>query len=112
MSKRFFEKGAPNDGNGGGRRAGSRNRLQTSFLEALAEDLSVHGIGAIRVARVEKPIEYLKVIASVLPRELQIETNAVAEMTDEDIAGYLAILQRMQMKKEKEETSDEQPTEH
>ena len=56
-----------NDGHGGGRPAGSRNKLQGDFLKVLAADFAEFGAGVIRIARIEKPVEYLKVIASVLP---------------------------------------------
>jgi hypothetical protein len=101
---RHFQRGVPNDGHGGGRRAGSRNKLQTDFLVALAADFAEDGAGVIKIARIEKPVEYLKVIASVLPRELQIETSALSDMSDEDLAGHISLLQRMQMgKKEQQE---------
>jgi hypothetical protein len=96
---RHFQRGIPNDGHGDGRRAGSRNKLQTDFLVALAADFAEHGAGVIRIARIEKPVEYLKVIASVLPRELQIETSALSDMSDEDLAASLATLQRLQLDK-------------
>jgi hypothetical protein len=69
------------------------------FLKALAADFTQHGAGVIRIARIEKPVEYLKVIASVLPRELQIETSALADMSDEDLAAHISLLQRMQQRK-------------
>jgi hypothetical protein len=94
---KYFQRGISNDGNGGGRRAGARNRLQTTLLEALAADFEEHGAGVIRIARVEKPVEYLKVIVSVLPRELIVEQSNLAELTDEQIAGYIGVLQQMQI---------------
>ena len=95
-NKKLFQSG--NDGHGGGRRAGARNKLQTKLLEALAADFEEHGEGVIRICRVEKPVEYLKVIVSVLPRELIVEQSNLAELTDEQVAAYIGILQTMQMK--------------
>jgi hypothetical protein len=66
MSRNRFLPG--NNGHGGGRPLGSRNKLQGDFLKALAADFAEHGAGVIKIARIEKPIEYLKVIASVLRR--------------------------------------------
>jgi hypothetical protein len=96
MSKRFLP---GNDGHGGGRPIGSRNKLQGDFLKALAADFAEHGAGVIRITRIEKPVEYLKVIASVLPRELQIETSALSDISDEDLAAHISLLQRMQQRK-------------
>src|SRR5512132_1827869 len=54
----------------GGRRKGSRDRIETKMLEAIARDFEEHGEEAIRICRVERPNEYLKLVASLLPREL------------------------------------------
>jgi len=97
LSKRFFQPGVPNDGHGGGRRTGARNKLQTTLLEELAADFEEHGAGVIRICRVEKPVEYLKVIVSVLPKELIVEQSNLAELTDEQVAAYIGILQTMQV---------------
>jgi hypothetical protein len=45
---------------GPGRPAGSRDRLQRQFLYSLAEDFEKHGVGAIRICRVEgsSPVPY------------------------------------------------------
>jgi hypothetical protein len=91
--RKVFQPG--NDGHGGGRRAGSRNKLQTDFLEALAADFAEHGAGVIRIARVEKPIEYLKVIASVLPKEFVVEQSVLVDLSDEELGQHIALLQRM-----------------
>jgi hypothetical protein len=78
MFKRF-EPGNP----GGGRPRGAKNRLHRSFVEALHADFEEHGPAAIRICRTEDPTNYLRVIASILPRELSIETAAVDLTYDE-----------------------------
>jgi hypothetical protein len=111
MSKdQYFRRGVSNDGNGGGRRAGARNKLQTKLLEELAADFEEHGAGVIKIARIEKPIEYLKVIASVLPKELIVEQGVLADLSDEEIAAHLSLLQRMQVKAAAERAEPEQET--
>src|SRR5262245_62025238 len=62
----------PGNSFGQGRRAGSRNKLQHKFLTALQEDFDKEGDKVIRIARIEKPIEYLKLIAGLMPKELLI----------------------------------------
>jgi Family of unknown function (DUF5681) len=57
-------------GNPAGRPAGAKNRLQGDFLHALAEDFREHGREAIRIMRIERPAEYVKVVASLMPNEL------------------------------------------
>jgi hypothetical protein len=70
-------------GNPKGRPKGSRNKLGEAFVEALHESFQKHGPETIEAVRVEKPDQYLKVIASLLPKEFKIE--AVTELTDEQL---------------------------
>lgn len=78
----------------GGRPQGVRNRLQHDFLKALQEDFAEHGAAVVRIARIEKPIDYLKVIAAVLPKELIFTDNKLAEFSDEEIAEMLASIRK------------------
>jgi len=57
----LFEKGRAKTG---GRRKGARDRIGTAFLEELAKDFEEHGAGIIKIARIERPTEYLKIVAS------------------------------------------------
>jgi hypothetical protein len=103
MSKRFLP---GNDGHGGGRPIGSRNKLQGDFLKALAADFAEHGAGVIRIVRIEKPVEWLKCIVAVLPKEMIIEQGVLGDLSDEDLAAHISLLQRMQAgKKEQQETT-------
>lgn len=63
---RPFQPGNP------GRPKGSRNKLGESFITELYEDFQEHGPSVIKAVREEKPDQYLKVIASVLPKELDV----------------------------------------
>ena len=93
MSERNTETGRFLTGNsGGGRPKGSRNKLGEQFLSALAEDFAEHGHEAIVACREEKPTEYVKVIAGLLPKELRVQKDPVNEMSDEEIADVLDIL--------------------
>jgi hypothetical protein len=78
-------------GNPAGRPAGAKNRLQGDFLTALAEDFRAHGIEAIRIMRVERPAEYVKCIASLMPKEFLVtQDNALSDLTDEQLEHALA----------------------
>lgn len=59
-------------GNPAGRQKGSRNKLGEAFIEALHDDFQQHGIETIQRVRNEKPDQYLKVVAGLLPKELKI----------------------------------------
>lgn len=81
------EKGRFVTGNiGGGRPKSSRNKLGEAFIEALKDDFEEHGVAAIQVVRAEKPDQYLKVIASLLPKDVNLNLNDNSEMTDDELA--------------------------
>jgi hypothetical protein len=77
---------------GPGRPRGSRNLLQRRFIEALAKDFEENGEPVIRIVRMEEPATYLKLIASVLPKEFLIETREIEHMSDEEIKSALDAL--------------------
>lgn len=72
-------------GNPAGRPKGSRNKLGEAFLEDMLADWEANGPAAIREVRETKPDAYLKVVASILPRDLNINVNQTDHMTDEQL---------------------------
>lgn len=78
------EKGRFLTGNGGGGRPkGSRNKLGEQFLSDLYDDWQEHGRAVIETVRAEKPDVYLKTVASILPRQIQVDNKT--DMTDEQL---------------------------
>jgi len=69
----------------GGRRKGSRDRICTALLEAIAKDFEQHGEEAVKIARVERPVEYLRVVASLLPKEFEITDNRLKDIPDDEL---------------------------
>src|SRR5262245_53578863 len=65
----LFQPGRPKTG---GRTKGTRNKLGSVFLEKLLKEFDEHGEEAIRICRVERPHEFLKIVASILPKEFEI----------------------------------------
>lgn len=59
----------------GGRPVGSRNKLGEVFLKALHEDFLDHGVETIRKARIEDPVAYIKIIASLLPKDFKLDAS-------------------------------------
>jgi len=57
-------------GNPAGRPKGARSKLGEAFLKEMLADFERGGAAAIIKVRDEKPADYLKVIASILPKEL------------------------------------------
>src|SRR5262245_59226905 len=70
-----FEKGQ--SGNPNGRPKGSRNKLSEAFLQALSADFNDHGTAVIEKVRAEKAHEYLKIVALLVPK--QVELDGVAQ---------------------------------
>lgn len=76
-------------GNPSGRPIGARNKLSEDFVEALRVDFEAHGRDAIVKTRTEKPDQYLKVIASLLPRDVNLTVNEFEGKSDDDIRREL-----------------------
>jgi hypothetical protein len=68
-----------------GRPKGARNKLGEAFLEAMHDDFEKHGAAAIVRVRDEKPDQYLKVIASILPKDLNVNINQMDDLTDDQL---------------------------
>ena len=62
-----FKRGKP------GRPKGSRNKLSEDFLKALADDFEKHGVDTIVAARESDPVAYVRMIAGLLPKEINAE---------------------------------------
>jgi hypothetical protein len=72
-------------GNPNGRPKGARNKLGEAFLEDLLASWEANGPAVITRVIDEKPEQYLKVVASLMPKDLNINVNQVGEMTDEQL---------------------------
>lgn len=75
-----------------GRPKGSRNKLGEAFLADLLTDWEAHGKVAIEATRESKPDAYLKVVASILPKEMNLRVNDFDDLTDEQLARRLAAI--------------------
>lgn len=69
--------------NPNGRPKGSRNKLGEAFIEALHADFVEHGEAVIERVRVEEPAQYLRVVAGILPKELNITSSV--DLSDEQL---------------------------
>jgi len=52
----------------------------------------------IRFVRADKPVDYLKIIASVLPKELLMPDSPLNDVSDDDLAEAIAIYRAMKQK--------------
>jgi len=106
----LFEKGRSKTG---GRTKGAKNRLSHAFLTALAEDFEQHGIEALKIARIEKPVEYIKVVAGLMPKEFEIMDSRLADLSDEELDEFIAKLRAQLRSPAAQDVGDgENPTAH
>jgi UTP:GlnB (protein PII) uridylyltransferase len=85
----LFEKGRQKTG---GRARGARNKLSQAFLEAFAADFEEHGAEVIKIVRMEKPHEYLKTAAYLMPKEFEIMDSRLTDLSDEELDVFIAKL--------------------
>lgn len=77
-------------GNPAGRKKGSRNEFGEDFIRAIHEDFQEHGIETLEKVRQTEPGVYLRVCASILPKELKI-THGIDfdSLNDEQLRSHL-----------------------
>jgi len=83
-------------GNPHGNRHRTRHLLNQEFMEALLLNFRHEGKKAIEKVAREQPGVYLKILALLVPREMQIEhTNRIKQMTDEEIEQAIEAIETM-----------------
>lgn len=85
-----FTKGV--SGNPAGKPKGARHQLTENFVKALSDDFAEHGVAAIKAVRSEKPDQYLKVIASLVPKDVNLTVNNMDDMSDAELAERIQSL--------------------
>ena len=78
-------------GNPGGMAVGTRNKLNADFLNQLAKDFQKHGKEAIEATREKHPDAYVKVMAGLLPKQVE-QTRPMDDLNDADILALLEYL--------------------
>lgn len=84
---------AGNSGNGG-RPRGARSKLGEAFIDALYENWLQNGVATIEAVRTTKPDQYLKVIASLLPQQLNVKVSEWDELSDEQLDQRISAIAR------------------
>ncbi len=88
MAKSSTSWQAGESGNPAGRPKGSRDTINEAFLKDLAADWKDDGIEALRKAREDRPAEYCRMIASLLPKD----RNLNVKNDDPVSAAFLAAM--------------------
>jgi len=83
-------------GNPHGNRHRTRHLLNQEFMQALLLNFRHEGKRAIEKVARNQPAVYVKILALLVPREMQVEqTNRIKQMTDEELEAAVEILQGM-----------------
>jgi hypothetical protein len=72
-------------GNPAGRKPGTRNQFGEAFIQALHADFEEHGAETIQTVRQEDPGTYLRVCASVLPKEIKVDVSDLEKLNDDQL---------------------------
>ena len=87
--------------------------MSHAFLTALAEDFEQHGVEALKIARVEKPVEYIRIVAGLMPKEFEIMDSRLADLSEEELDVFITKLRAQFRSPAVEEVgSGEAPTTH
>ncbi len=77
--------------NGGpGRPPGSRNSFGEEFLSAVQEDFRKHGKAVLAKVRTNSPASYLRVVASLVPRDISVHVpDDFSCLTDAELVAQM-----------------------
>jgi len=73
----------------GGRPKGSRNKLQEDFLKDFCQAWEKYGVQALMDVAASKPEVFVKVAASLMPKELKAEIEHRAVMRMPQVSGSI-----------------------
>jgi hypothetical protein len=74
----------------GGRRMGSRHRLQTEFLMDLADAWETHGKSALEIMVKKHPEKFVQACVVLMPKEVSLEVaSPLSDMSDDELLDAL-----------------------
>ena len=109
MTKRHLKRFAfrpGQSGNPNGRPKGSRNRIAELLLDDLCTAWAEHGRDAIARMLKQRPGDFVKVVASLVPRELLVgEASPLASLSDDELETLIGSVRALQAKSEEKARS-------
>ncbi|WP_246800845.1 hypothetical protein [Mesorhizobium amorphae] len=66
-----------------------KKTLGDDFVAAVRADFKTHGAGVIAAVRADKPDQYLKIVLSVLPKDLHVNINELDALSDDEIRSRI-----------------------
>ena len=77
-------------GNPKGRPQGSRNKLSEEFFRDLCRAWEIYGEAALHTTAMEHPVEFVRLVASLMPRELEATTTVTERMSEAQLDAIIA----------------------
>jgi hypothetical protein len=75
---------------GGGRPKGARSKLSEQFLTDVLGEWETHGAVAISDMREKNPGDFVKMVASLLPKDVNLNlTDNLGELSDDELLGEI-----------------------
>ncbi len=87
--------GPGQSGNPAGRPKGSRNKLAEDFIADCHAAWLEHGPAAIKRVIDERPADFLKIVAAILPKDVNLKVSNLDDLTDEQLLSKLNNLTEM-----------------
>jgi hypothetical protein len=82
-------------GNPNGRPKGSRDAITEQFLSDVLKEWEGHGAVAISDMREKNPGDFVKMVASLLPKDVNLNvTDNLSELSDDELIGRIRDLSR------------------
>ena len=99
-------------GNPKGRPKGSRNKLAETFWADLYQAWQSNGIDAIDRMIAEKPGDFVRVVATQMPKELNVNNNPLSELSDDELADAIAFFRASKGADDEAGSGTDEKTQH
>ncbi len=76
-------------GNPAGKPKGAKHKLQEDFIKDVQAAWETRGKAAISAMIAEKPTDFVKMVAGLMPKDVTLNINDNSEMTDDELAGRI-----------------------